>query len=113
MYRDPWVRKIQANYWFMVGEQRLGQGRKAGAIRAYERAGQVASDSRTMRFNVGVALLRCGELEQARAHALAAREIDPWRPGPYRLLARIAQRQGRLWEEEQLLKRAAVLEGFP
>lgn len=113
IYRDPWVRKIQANYWFMVGEQQLALGRQAEAVRAYERAAEVAFDSRTMRYNIAVVLYRCGELERARVHALAAREIDPWQPGPYRLLARLARLQGRLGEEKYLLKRAANLEGYP
>lgn len=113
VYGDPWVRKVQANYWFMVGEQRLVLGKQAEAIDAYERAADMAFDSRTMRFNVAVLLYRCKELERARVHALAAREIDPWRPGPYRLLARLARVQGRLGEEKYLLKRADDIEGSP
>ena len=101
---------IDREYW---GEQRLALGQKAEAIHAYERAADVAFDSRTMRFNVAVLLYRCKELERARVHALAAREIDPWRPGPYRLLARLARVQGRLGEEKYLLKRADDIEGSP
>ena len=113
VYRDPWVRKIQANYWFMLGErERLG-GRKAESMRAYEKAGEVAFDSRSMRFNVALMLLRGGELELAKKHARAALELDPWQAGPYRLLAHIARRKGRMGEAEYLLKRALFLEGSP
>ena len=37
-FRDPWVRKIQSNYYFMAGEERLWAGDRAGATAAYEQA---------------------------------------------------------------------------
>jgi len=113
VYRDPWVRKIQANYWFMLGERERLEGRKEESIRAYEEAGRVAFDSRSMRFNVALMLLRSGEFEGAQENARAALELDPWQAGPYRLLAHTARRQGRMGEAEYLLKRALFLEGSP
>jgi len=113
VYRDPWVRKIQANYWFMQGEWERSEGRGRESIRAYERAGAMAFDSRSMRFNVALMLLRTGELERAQEHARAALNLDPWQAGPYRLLAHIARQQGRMGEAEYLLKRALFLEGSP
>jgi hypothetical protein len=113
VYRDPWVRKIQANYWFMLGEREWVERRENEAIRAYEKAGAVAFDSRSMRFNVALMLLRGGEFERAQEHARAAQELDPWQAGPYRLMAHIARRQGRMGEAEYLLKRALFLEGYP
>ena len=113
MFADPWTRKIQSNYWYMLGEQRRVLGQRQEAIEAFQRAGEVAFDSRSARFNVALMLYRYDELEKAMGHARAAREIDPWQASPHRLMARIAERQGKLEEAEILLKRAAFLEGSP
>jgi len=113
LHRDPWVRKIQANYWFMVGEQLREQGKHEAAYQAFEKAAEVAFDSRTMRFNVAVMFYRNQRNEEAMEHARAARDLDPWQANPYRLMGYIKRRQGRLQEATKLLKRAADLEGFP
>ena len=94
-FRDPWVRKIQSNYYFMAGEERLWAGDRAGATAAFEQAAALAFDSRTTRFNAALKLFEVGELERAMDHAAAAAAIDPWQPMPYRLMARIERTQGR------------------
>ena len=94
-FRDPWVRKIQSNYYFMAGEERLWAGDRAGATVAFEQAAALAFDSRTTRFNAALKLFEVGELERAMDHAAAAAAIDPWQPTPYRLMARIERTQGR------------------
>lgn len=113
MFADPWTRKIQSNYWYMLGEQRRVLGQRQEAIEAFEKAAQLAFDSRSMRFNVALMLYRYDELTKAMDHARVARKIDPWQVSPYRLMARIARRQGKLGEADMLLKRAAFLEGSP
>jgi hypothetical protein len=105
---DPWVRKVQADYWYMRGEYELDHGRPAAAVAAYEHAASVAFDSRTMRFNVALALARCGESGRAWPHALAARDLDPWQAAPHRLLARLAEELGRPAEAAEHLRRAAA-----
>lgn len=94
-FRDPWVRKIQSNYYFMAGEERLWAGDRAGATVAFEQAAALAFDSRTTRFNAALKLFEVGELDRALDHAAAAAAIDPWQPMPYRLMARIERTQGR------------------
>ena len=112
-FRDPWVRKIQSNYYFMAGEERLWAGDRAGAAAAYEQAATVAFDSRTTRFNVALKLFEVGEWDRAMDHALAAVAIDPWQPTPYRLMAHIEREQGRYDEARQLLKKANQLGKTP
>ncbi len=112
-FRDPWVRKIQSNYYFMAGEERLWAGDRAGATAAYEQAAALAFDSRTVRFNVALKLFAAGELDRAMDHAAAAAAIDPWRPIPYRLMARIEREQGRYAEARQLLEKANRLGKTP
>ena len=69
--RDAWVRKIQSNYWFMAGEQRLWAGDIDRANTAFEQAVTVAYDSRSTRFNVALKLYRNNELDRAVEHAEA------------------------------------------
>lgn len=109
-FRDPWVRKIQSNYYFMAGEERLWAGDRAGATAAYEQAAALAFDSRTMRFNVALKLFEVGELDRAMDHAAAAVAIDPWRPTPYRLMARIEREQGRYDEARRWNEKASALQ---
>ena len=112
-FRDPWVRKIQSNYYFMAGEERLWAGDRAGAAAAYEQAAALAFDSRTTRFNAALKLFELGELDRAIDHAAAAAAIDPWQPTPYRLMARIEREQGRYDEARQLREKANQLGKTP
>jgi len=112
-FRDPWVRKIQSNYYFMAGEERLWAGDRAGAAAAYEQAAALAFDSRTTRFNVALKLFEVGELDRAMSHAEAAAAIDPWRPTPYRLMARIEREQGHYDEARHWQKKAGELQRVP
>ena len=111
--RDAWVRKIQSNYWFMAGEQRLWAGDIDGANTAFEQAATVAYDSRSTRFNVALKLYRNNKIGRAVEHAEAAIAIDPWQAEPYQLLAHIFRKQQRLAEARELLKKAGSLRGAP
>ena len=112
-FRDPWVRKIQSNYYFMAGEERLWAGDQAGAMAAYEQAAAIALDSRTTRFNVALKLFEVGELDRAMSHAADAAAIDPWQPTPYRLMAHIEREQGRYDEARRWQKKANQLRKTP
>ena len=112
-FRDSWVRKIQSNYYFMAGEERLWAGDRAGAMAAYEQAAAIAFDSRTTRFNVALKLFEVGELDRAMSHAADAAAIDPWQPTPYRLMARIEREQGRYDEARHWRKKAGELQRVP
>jgi len=112
-FRDSWVRKIQSNYYFMAGEERLWTGDPAGAMAAYEQAAATAFDSRTTRFNVALKLFEIGELDRAMSHAADAAAIDPWQPTPYRLMARIEREQGRYDEARRWRKKAGELLRVP
>ena len=111
--RDAWVRKIQSNYWFMAGEQRLWAGDIDEANTAFEQAATVAYDSRSTRFNVALKLYRNNEIDRAVEHAEAAIAIDPWQAEPYQLLAHIFRKQQRLSEARELLKKAGDLRRAP
>ena len=111
--RDAWVRKIQSNYWFMAGEQRLWADDLDGANTAFEQAATVAYDSRSTRFNVALKLYRNNELDRAVEHAEAAIAIDPWQAEPYQLLAHIFRKQQRLAEAREMLKKAGSLRRAP
>ncbi len=111
--KDPWARKIQSNYWFMLGEHARARDDRSRAVQAYEEAGRIAHDSRTARYNVAVGLLRCGQVEAAQRHALAAQQLDPWMPAPYFLLARLKAMQGRHEEARHLHTRALELRPQP
>ena len=112
-FRDPWVRKIQSNYYFMAGEERLWVGDRAGAMAAYEQAAALAFDSRTTRFNVALKLFEIGELDRAMSHAADAAAIDPWQPTPYRLMAHIEREQGHYAEARRWRKKAGELLRVP
>jgi hypothetical protein len=111
--RDPWVQKIQANYWFMLGEQFSREGRHDRARLAYERGAEVAPRSRTMHYNVAIMLLKQNKLDAAWRHLKTALDLDPLRPEVYRLGANILRRQGRFDDADELLKRALKLRRIP
>ena len=112
-YRDPWVRKIQSNYWYMEGERQRYLGREEAACKVYEQAAEVAYDSRSARFNIGLMMYKYGRLEDAARHVEAARKLDPWKSDPHRLLAHILRRQGKFEQAEILLKKAVDLGKTP
>lgn len=110
---DAWSRRIQAEYWFMRGEYLDRTGDRTAALAAYEAAAARAHDSRTVRFNVAVMLLRNNQLEDALRHARAAVDIDPMQVRPLRLTAAILARLGRRQEAERMLTRARCLAADP
>jgi len=107
VYRDPWIRKIQANYWFMRGEALARTGEWAQAEAAFETAASLAHDSRTMRFNVALMLYRNRCMDEALVHLMAGIELDPMQSMAYGLAGAILRRTGRLAAAEDLLERAA------
>ncbi len=113
LYRDPWVRKIQAHYWFMLGEQQHGLGHTERAFQAYQKAAEIAYDSRSMRLNVAIVHYKENRLKEALRHAQAARDIDPWQVQSYRLMGRILRRMGKYQEAAELLKGVQLLKGAP
>ena len=112
-FRDPWVRKIQSNYYFMAGEERLWAEDRAEATAAFEQAAALAFDSRTTRFNVALKLFEAGELDRAMDHAAAAAAIDPWQPTPYRLMARIERERGHYDEARRWNQKVGELQRGP
>ena len=50
---DPWVRKIQSNYWFMLAEAKREKGQKEEALKDYIRSAEVAHDSRQSNLTWG------------------------------------------------------------
>ena len=106
---DPWVRKIQANYWYMEGEHRARRGWSQEAMQAYLMAAETADASRTTQHNVSRILLLNNELDEALRHAMRAVTIDPLWPHSYRLAIGILKRLGRAEEARELDKRAAEL----
>lgn len=103
--RDPWVQKLAANRWFMLGESRREAGLK-GAAEAYVEAARAAPSSQTTNYNVALMLLRMNELERSSSYAMKAVAIDPVRPGPYLLAEQILERLGRREALQDLHKRA-------
>lgn len=91
LHRDPWVRKIQSNYWFMLGARQQYEGEGAAAMESYERSAKVAHDSRTVRFNTGLLFYRNNKLEDASRHLKAALDIDPFQPRARALLQRVTE----------------------
>lgn len=101
---DPWVRKIQANYAFMEGEGELARGDTSAALAAYRRAAGTAPDSRSIRFNVALIMLRTNHLDEAAREAEAAARLDPWNPEVQRLVAQVRGRSGSRSHTEALYK---------
>lgn len=56
------------------------------------------SSELTKEFQAGVDDFRLGKLDEAKAHLLRAKALDPKLPGPNRFLAAVAQAQGR-WQD--------------
>ena len=104
---DPWARIIQANYWFKRGENLLFRGDREEAVLAFERAAEIAHDSRTIRYNVAIRLDDLGKHDRAWAHIQTAIAIDPMMPQVYKLADRILRRAGRREERPALRREAA------
>ena len=103
---DPWVGKIQANYWYMQAEHEARNGWTAAAREAYIRAGEVAGQSRSMQFNIARIFFLNNEMEEALKYAMQAVEIDPLSSHAYPLAVRILNLLGRADEARALSKRA-------
>ena len=104
---DPWARIIQANYWFKRGENLLFREEREEALVAFERAAEIAHDSRTIRYNVALRLDDLGKHDRAWVHIKAAIAIDPMMPQVYKLADRILRRAGRRQELPALRREAA------
>ena len=104
---DPWARIIQANYWFRRGENLLFGGDREEAVLAFERAAEIAHDSRTIRYNIALRLDDLGKHDRAWVHIQAAIEIDPLMPQVFKLADRILRRGGRREELPALRREAA------
>jgi hypothetical protein len=104
---DPWIGLLAARCWFMEGEARRHRGDRSAAIEAYQKAGQAATWSRSMTYNVALRLLQLNQLESAYEFAERAIEADPLRRSPYALAGQILQRLGRRDAAENMHKRAA------
>jgi hypothetical protein len=104
---DPWVWKIQANYWYMQAEHEARNGWTAESREAYVRAGEVAGPSRSMQFNIARILFLNNEMEEALEYAMLAVEIDPLSSHAYPLAVRILKLLGRGEEARALSKKAA------
>ena len=111
--RDPWVAKLQANYWFMLGEKKRFEGQWQEAAQAFERAAEVGGQSRTIRYNVAIMYIKNNDLENALIHARAGFALDPWSLGQRRLLARVLQRLGRVDQARALLVEAGLSPSIP
>ena len=104
---DPWIRKIASNYWFMIAERERVDGDLQKSIDAYKQAAHVAHDSRTVQYNIGLMLLRLNQIDVAENYARKAIKLDPFRPQPYKLLAKILEKKGDI-EGARLLYKIAV-----
>lgn len=69
-------------------------------------AAQPSSDV-TKEFQAGVDAFRLGKLDEAKAHLVKAKALDPKLPGPNRFLAAVAQAQQR-WQDCIDLSRTAI-----
>ncbi len=113
VFTDPWVRKLQANYWYMLGERQAFDGHLSEAQASYEHAARVGSDSRTIRYNTAIIFMRRNQLDKAWSHLQAALRLDPMQSEFYRLGATIKGRQGRHVEARELHKKAVKLRRIP
>ncbi|MEE2657824.1 MAG: DUF2723 domain-containing protein [Candidatus Latescibacterota bacterium] len=93
--RDPWVRKLESNYWFMVAEHAMERGETAAVVAALDSSAARAPQSHTANFNAGLKLLQINQLDRAFPYAERALQLRPMRPQGYQLVERILQRQGR------------------
>jgi len=105
---DPWIRKIASNYWFMFAERHRVDGNLQESVDAYKRAAKIARDSRTVQYNIGLMLMRLNQIESAELHAKNAIKLDPFRPHPYKLLAKILEKKGNIEGARELYRSAAL-----
>ena len=111
LYRDAWVRKIQSNYWFMLGSMQQYYGESDAALESFEQAASIAHDSRTARFNTGLIYFRNNKLQDAERHLRASLSIDPHQPRVRRLLAEVLRRSGDAEGADIMLKSAGNTPG--
>ena len=104
---DPWIRKIASNYWFMFAERHRVEGNLQESVYAYKRAAEIAYDSRTVQYNIGLMLMRLNQNKSAELYARKAIELDPFRQHPYKLLAKILEKKGDIEEAREVYRSAA------
>ncbi len=73
------------------------------AIASYRKIIGLKPGSFTGRLNLGIALLRKGDAEQAHAEFMEAHRIDPEHPSPFFQLSRVARTKDEAYEEERYL----------
>ena len=112
-FRDPWLSKLAANYWWMAGEHERAGGDREAALNAYRMAAGVAPQSRSTLYNVAVRLMQSDRPEESYEMIEAVLDLDPAWPQPYRLAADLLKRLGREADLTRLYERARIWGAFP
>jgi Flp pilus assembly protein TadD len=92
----------------MFAERHRVDGNLQESVDAYKRAAKIARDSRTVQYNIGLMLMRLNQIESAELHAKNAIKLDPFRPHPYKLLAKILEKKGNIEGARELYRSAAL-----
>jgi len=75
-YKDAWVRKIISNYYCAEAERFIASGEQSVALSRYRRMGQIADDSATVQYNVGIIFLELDRPEEAAQYFERVTESD-------------------------------------
>ena len=91
----------------MFAERHRVEGNLQESVYAYKRAAEIAYDSRTVQYNIGLMLMRLNQNKSAELYARKAIELDPFRQHPYKLLAKILEKKGDIEEAREVYRSAA------
>ena len=75
-YKDAWVRKLISNYYCAEAERLMVLEERTAALRSVRKMGQIAFDSATVQYNVGIVFLGLDRPEEAVSYFKQATELD-------------------------------------
>jgi tetratricopeptide (TPR) repeat protein len=100
------AREAQGHRHYEIGQALAGAGNTAGAAEEYRKALLFLPDEQEYRLSLSMALIELGRLDEAETHLQELLDSDPTNGTINLLLARVAQRRGKVTEAIDYFERA-------
>lgn len=106
VYKDGWVRKLIANYYFARAEFSVAVGDSARGFEDYDKAGEIAFDAWVVHYNLASVYRAAGRSGRTREALARAVSLNPLMPDIYYRLGLVCSEQGEYEAAQTWWRRA-------